>query len=444
MLKGHIYLWGAILILVSASGIGAANFCENNIYGSFAPNSITSGDYDNDGDIDLAMALSYNHIGRYVAIRFNNGSGQLDSTVSYDIEVAPRKIISADIDGDNDLDLVVTFYPEEIPSGVRVLFNDGNGNFTIGAVNAAGDRPYQIRAGDLDGDTDLDLAIANRGTNYISLLFNDGTGGFSAPVSLTVGSDVQDVCIADFDHDHDSDLAVANYGSPGFSVLINSGSGSFAPAVDYPMTYTPVAIRATDFDTNGDPDLIVFCPYSGAVLAIYYTGNGDGTFTPLPSPPQTVAVRYYTGAILSDFTNDGLDDMAVVTAQPEIVGMIWVFHNSGGGVFEAYFADGLPDMGHSVGAADLDGDGDLDLIGAYLLGFVTYFNRLIYPCGDANCDETVSVGDVVYLIAYIFKDGPEPSPMGAGDANCDGDVNVADAVYMIAYIFKDGPAPCCP
>ena len=67
-----------------------------------------------------------------------------------------------------------------------------------------------------------------------------------------------------------------------------------------------------------------------------------------------------------------------------------------------------------------------------------------YVCGDANGDETVNVGDVVYLIAYIFKMGPPPDPIEAGDANGDGDVNVGDAVYEIAYIFKQGPEPICP
>jgi hypothetical protein len=67
-----------------------------------------------------------------------------------------------------------------------------------------------------------------------------------------------------------------------------------------------------------------------------------------------------------------------------------------------------------------------------------------YIFGDANYDQTVNVGDAVYIISYVFKGGPAPEPLEAGDANCDGECNVGDAVFLINYIFKGGPEPTCP
>jgi bacillolysin len=67
-----------------------------------------------------------------------------------------------------------------------------------------------------------------------------------------------------------------------------------------------------------------------------------------------------------------------------------------------------------------------------------------YECGDANGDHQINVADAVYIIAYVFRGGPAPTPVEAGDATCNGTVNVADAVYIIAYVFRGGPAPCCP
>lgn len=65
-----------------------------------------------------------------------------------------------------------------------------------------------------------------------------------------------------------------------------------------------------------------------------------------------------------------------------------------------------------------------------------------FKCGDVNCDKVVNLGDIVFLISYVFKSGPVPSPWQAGDVNCDGNVNLGDIVYLIAYVFKGGSVPC--
>ena len=67
-----------------------------------------------------------------------------------------------------------------------------------------------------------------------------------------------------------------------------------------------------------------------------------------------------------------------------------------------------------------------------------------YVCGDANGDETVNVGDAVFIINYVFSGGPAPERLEAGDANADGQCNIGDAVYLISYIFSGGPEPQCP
>ncbi len=63
--------------------------------------------------------------------------------------------------------------------------------------------------------------------------------------------------------------------------------------------------------------------------------------------------------------------------------------------------------------------------------------------GDPNNDGLIDIGDVVYLINYLFKSGPVPNPLLAGDANCDSVVDIGDVVYLINYLFKSGPAPSC-
>ena len=62
--------------------------------------------------------------------------------------------------------------------------------------------------------------------------------------------------------------------------------------------------------------------------------------------------------------------------------------------------------------------------------------------GDANDDGKINVVDVVFLINYLFAEGPEPDPWENGDVNCDGEIDIEDVVYLISYLFKEGPSPC--
>ena len=64
-----------------------------------------------------------------------------------------------------------------------------------------------------------------------------------------------------------------------------------------------------------------------------------------------------------------------------------------------------------------------------------------YREGDANGDGVVNVGDAVYVINYVFRNGAAPNPIETGDGNGDCSVNVGDAVYLINFVFKDGNPP---
>lgn len=67
----------------------------------------------------------------------------------------------------------------------------------------------------------------------------------------------------------------------------------------------------------------------------------------------------------------------------------------------------------------------------------------VYELGDANGDGVINSADVVYLVNYLFIDGPAPDPLEVGDVDSDGVVDITDAVYLIKYLFVGGPAPGC-
>jgi hypothetical protein len=64
-----------------------------------------------------------------------------------------------------------------------------------------------------------------------------------------------------------------------------------------------------------------------------------------------------------------------------------------------------------------------------------------YKSGDANGDQVVDVGDIVFMINYLFKVGVTPDPLSSSDVNGDCKVDVGDVVYLINYLFKGGPSP---
>jgi hypothetical protein len=62
--------------------------------------------------------------------------------------------------------------------------------------------------------------------------------------------------------------------------------------------------------------------------------------------------------------------------------------------------------------------------------------------GDVNQTGMIDIGDVVFLINYLYRAGSRPIPLESGDCNCDGGSDVGDVVYLINYLFKNGLPPC--
>jgi hypothetical protein len=69
--------------------------------------------------------------------------------------------------------------------------------------------------------------------------------------------------------------------------------------------------------------------------------------------------------------------------------------------------------------------------------------RVWFPfCGDLTADGLINLGDLIYLVSYLYKSGPAPEPLCRGDANCDGVVNVSDVVRLINYLYRSDLPPC--
>ena len=79
----------------------------------------------------------------------------------------------------------------------------------------------------------------------------------------------------------------------------------------------------------------------------------------------------------------------------------------------------------------------------YQLQIGYWYGGKPFVCGDANGTGDVSLSDIVYLISYLFKLGPDPDPLYCADVNGDNDISISDIVYLIAFLYKGGPPSIC-
>ncbi len=340
---------------------------------------VALGDLDGDGDLDAAVP---NARADTVSILLNKGDATFAPHVTYGVGQMPRSLGIADLDADGDLDLAIL---NTVSHDVSILSNNGNGSFApevrvlVGNVTPRGlsslNFPYPgpfLAVGDLDGDGDRDIAIPAKAK--IKLLLNNGSGAFTPAAThpgVAIGN-AYSLVIADLDGDSDADLAASClYGGGGgpncLSVIMNQG-GVYAPPVAYNggwhnspgSVQWATSLTAGDLDADTDIDLVVGHEVGDAVMLM--RNHGDGTFA--PKEP----VHAYDGPWYVRFTEvngDGRADLAALTFV--IRSKMCILLNDGAGaLLEAprYPPAGEGEFWNWAEAADLDGDGDQDLVAA--------------------------------------------------------------------------------
>lgn len=144
-------------------------------------------------------------VGRY-RIASTSGSGSFGSQSNHTVGARPESVVLGDLDGNGDLDMAVA---SVLSANVSVFSNDG-GNFSLAATYPVGDGPESIALGDVDGDGDLDVVAANFTTSRISVLLNDGRGSFAFDAGYTMPAEALSVALGDVDGDGSLDLAATS------------------------------------------------------------------------------------------------------------------------------------------------------------------------------------------------------------------------------------------
>jgi len=270
----------------------------------------------------------------------------LSAPSAFGVGAEPISVAVGDFNGDGKLDLAVA---NNGSNNVSILLGNGDGAFQAAADYGAGTEPYSVAVGDFNGDGKLDVVVANEGGN-VSILLGNGDGTFQAAVNYGAESEPTSVAVGDFNGDGKLDLAVANYGSSNVSILLGNGDGTFKTAVNYGAGSSPYSVAVADFNGDGKLDLALVNLGSNNVRILL--GNGDGTFR--------AAVDYGAGlnpssVAVGDFNGDGKLDLVVANE-----GNVSILLGNGDGTFQTAVNYGS-EIGASVAVGDFNGDGRLDL-----------------------------------------------------------------------------------
>lgn len=361
------------------------------------PHDADFGDFNGDGFVDVATINN-----SQLSIVHGNGDGTLDAPQTWSATTGLSSLAAGHFNSDNRLDLVYTSTVTRwtgtayVTEGwVTVLLNNGNdanGNATFQSARTYSTgtniRPGAAAVGDLNGDSKLDVVVAETTGSRVTVLLGNGDGTLQSGQHFDVGSSPGSVAVGDFNDDDKLDIVTANRGSSNVSVLINNGTATnlnFAAAQNSAINGAVQSVAVGDLNEDGTLDLAVtsniatshtywyYGYYGGLYYGTYYTyegfvnvllGSGTGTF-------GAATATYVTGNEIGDLTTgdlngDGLLD--VVTSDGIVRPYIdpTVLLGRGDGSFDApfYFAAGYGP--NSVMVADFNGDDAPDVATANL------------------------------------------------------------------------------
>jgi hypothetical protein len=326
--------------------------------GGYSTGASGIGDFNGDGKPDIAVVnVNYNN----VSLLLGSGANEFALAKNFAVGTQPGAAAVSDFNGDGLADLVVANFGS---GNVSLLLGNAINGFTAAKNFAAGMQPYAVAVGDFNRDGFTDLVVGDFGSNDLLLFLGDGKGGFAAPKALLVQNSPSVIAVGDFNNDGNLDLVS---GSGNVDVLLGDGTGHFAPDVTSPAMELSGPLWVGDFNSDGNADLFTQNAIGEDNVALgLLLGNGKGSF----APPIMLQPRGFPPAGLfvnrpavTDFNGDGKMD---VIATDEY-GDVGVLLGNGTGDFAApmQVSFGLLPFDLQIGwlmTGDLNNDGQPDLV----------------------------------------------------------------------------------
>ena len=325
--------------------------------------------------------------------------------------LGPSSVVVADFNGDGNLDIAIA---NRSSNDISVLLGKGNGTFqTQVKYSTGGTEPIAIAAADFNGDGKPDLVVANFSSNNVSVLMNTGTGTFSAAVKYNVGHAPSDVAAADLSGDSIADLAITNSTDNTVTILLNNGAGTFSASGTYATGVSPSSVAIADLDGNGSNDLAVTNQGGNDVSVLLNLGGGtfgaasNYCVVSVIGSCTSVAAVSPVSVVAVDLTGDGKPDLAVASLAHSVVTLV----NNGSGAFTLTAQAGSSQTPQAIAAGDFNGDGFQDLVVA---DNTTNSFEIYKGLGTGNL-----------TAALRFLSGAQPIAIATGDFNKDGKLDVA-------------------
>ncbi len=396
-----------ILVLL---GNGMGGFSTTSL-ASVAPNFVITGDVNKDGKLDI-IAASRNG---FVSVFLGDGVGGFATPIITTTNSDSAFISAADLNQDGNLDIAVA---NLTTTSISILIGNGTGNFTVSTTSIQ-QRPNSADLIDLDLDGKLDLVVTT--TSKLLFFKNLGSGNFSLslPISFSVGAGATSVAVVDVNKDGKPDLAVSNQNSGNISILTNTFSRacvtpSFAASTNFPTATGSLGNTVGDFNLDGKQDVVVLNAGSNSLSV--FLGNGTGSFAPAIS----VASGGFNpdNAAVADFNKDGKPDLVVTNRFSDAIAVL-LGDGTGNFSLAATFSVGGTNPS-SVSIADFNLDGNPDVV-----------------TGNVNGAGSISIflgnGTTLNSTPTVITVGLSPSVI-TGDFNRDGKPDIAVAVGALNTI----------